>query len=274
MRLDYFTLLCDKPINISIGRLKAPTLDDIGNITFTVFGKYTVYLKLTPSEYYKTINKEQKELFWDYLTEEQQDGFSLYDLILVEDDVRDTFVEIFNFFFIEKIIFRDNLFYIVNVDKESPDDLELTVDNVIGVINPANILDVVDLIQQICCLKSDDPLDEVKPKFKNKKAEMLYQRMLKAKQEQEEQAAKKNSVNMQLANIISATAAKTPGLNIINIWQLTIFQLYDQFGKIQNDDIHYMNSVRVAVWGDENKQFDPSLWYKNNYNKERKNDLI
>ena len=29
-----------------------------------------------------------------------------------------------------------------------------------------------------------------------------------------------------------------------------------------------MNTVRVAVWGDDKNQFDPSLWYKNNFDKQ------
>ena len=268
MRIDYYTLLCKEPIDITIGRIKAPTLNEIGKISFAVFGKYTVYLKLTPDEYFNTINKKQGELFWDFLDDDQKKNFSLYDLILLESDVSETYIEIFNFFFVEKVIFRDSLFYILNISKDSPDDIELTEDNVVGVINPANILKVVDIIQQVCCIKSDDPLDEVMPTFKTEKAKIIYERMLKAKKEQEARAVKKNSVNMQLANLISATAEKIPGLNIINVWELTIFQLYDQFGKIQNDEVHNINSIRVAVWGDEKKEFDPSLWYRNNYNKQ------
>lgn len=92
--------------------------------------------------------------------------------------------------------------------------------------------------------------------------------MLKAKEKENKRKAQKDFYNMSLPNIISATAAKNPGLNIINIWDATLFQLYDQFEKAQNDDAHYMNSVRVAVWGDEKNQFDPSLWYKNNFDKQ------
>ena len=79
---------------------------------------------------------------------------------------------------------------------------------------------------------------------------------------------KQATIDVSVPNVISSTAAKSAGLNIINIWDATLFQLYDQFSKTQNDDIHYLNSVRVAVWGDEKNTYDHTLWYKNNYDKQ------
>ncbi len=270
MKLDYYTLLCPEPISLSIGTIKQPTLREIGELTFPKFGMYQVYLKLTPKNYYEYLNKEQGEKYWDILQDDQKNEITLYDIILIEKSVCYIYLEILNFFFIERVIFRDNLFLIINTtDYETPaEELELDRSNVKGLINPSTFQDVLDILQQICCIKSEDPLEEAKPKFKNAKARKLYERMLKAKEKEVKKQEKKDFLNMTLPNIISATAAKTPGLNIINIWDATLFQLYDQFEKIRNDDAHYMNSVRVAVWGDEKNQFDPSLWYKNNFDKQ------
>ena len=156
----------------------------------------------------------------------------------------------------------------LNIAMELYESGFLNKQNVKGMINPMTLADVLDILQQVCCIKSNDPLDDPKPKFKNEKARRLYERMLKANKKENKRKAQKDFYNMSLPNIISATAAKNPGLNIINIWDATLFQLYDQFEKAQNDDAHYMNSVRVAVWGDEKNQFDPSLWYKNNFDKQ------
>lgn len=270
MKLDYFTLLCPEPISLSIGTIRQPTLRDIGKLTYPKFGMYQVYLKLTPRDYYMYLNRSQGELYWDILQEEQQKEITLYDVILIEKPILYTYLEIFNFFFVERVIFRDNLFLIVDTDDYDtlPEDLELNKQNVKGMINPMTLADVLDILQQVCCIKSNEPLDDPKPKFKNEKARRLYERMLKAKEKENKRKAQKDFYNMSLPNIISATAAKTPGLNIINIWDATLFQLYDQFEKTLNDDAHYINSVRVAVWGDEKNQFDPSLWYKNNFDKQ------
>lgn len=270
MKLDYFTLLCPEPISLSIGTIKQPTLRDIGKITFTKFSIYQVYLRLTPREYYTLLGKEQDVSYWDMIPDEQRKEITLYDIIMMDNSLMLTYLEILNFFFVEKVVFRDNLFWIINMDanEELPDDISLDDDNIKGVINPVTFLDVLDILRQICCISSDDPLDTPKPKFKNKKAERLYEKMLKAREQENKKRAQKDFYNFSLPNIISATAAKNPGLNIINIWDTTLFQLYDQFGKAQNDDVHYMNTVRVAVWGDDKNQFDPSLWYKNNFDKQ------
>jgi hypothetical protein len=216
------------------------------------------------------LDKERGESYWNTLLDEQKESMSLFDLILLEDNVRITFEELFNFFFEERIIFREKLFIVVNTDDyTTPDDkLDIGENNVVGVIHEKNFLAIIDIIQQVCCIKSNDVLDDKNPVFKNEKARKLWERMLEAKKEEEKRKAKKMNINLTLPNIISTTAAKSTNLNIVSIWDVTLFQLYDTFNHLQNNDAHYINSVRVAVWGDEKKTFDPSLWYKNIFDKE------
>lgn len=275
MRLDYYTLLCPVPISLSIGTIKQPTLIDIGKLTYPRFKIYQAYLKLTPRAYYESINPEQGKKDWEILTDEQKQEVTLYDVIIVEEPVRYYFLEIFNFFFVERVIFAEDIFWILKTDDyETPmDEIELTKDNVKGAITYDTLSDVLDILQQVCCMKSSDPLDEEKPKFKNAKAKKLYEKMLKAKEDDKKEKEFEDFVNLTLGNIVSSTAAKSMNLNIINIWDATLFQLYDQFRRAQTDDAHYMNAVRVAVWGDEKNQFDPALWYKNTYDKQQNQDF-
>ena len=270
MKLEYYTLLCPTPIKLSIGRIKKHTLREIGEFSFLRFRVYEAYLLLTPNNYYNNLADETDKAYWESIPDEQKIHTTLYDLILLYDDLRECFLEIFNFFFIERVVFRDNVYYTLNTDDyDTPDDeIEFTEDNIVGVINYSNIYDVLDILRQVCCIKSDDPLDEQKPVFKNAKAKKLYEKMLKAKEEETKKKEKQATIDASVPNVISSTAAKSAGLNIINIWEATLFQLYDQFSKTQNDDIHYLNSVRVAVWGDEKNTYDHTLWYKNNYDKQ------
>lgn len=273
MKLDYFTLLTPDPISLSIGTLRKPTLREISKLTFFKYGMYQVYIKLTPRDYYTVLNKNKNNGYWDTLSEEQKNEISIYDLILSEEQLLHTYLEILNYFFVERIAFRDGLFFVMGEDESGSSNNESSgnennLDNVVGIINPITFNEVIDAIQQICCIKSEDPLDEATPKFKNEKAKKLYERMLKAKEEQNKRRARENHVNTTLPNIISATAAKSNSLNIINIWDITVFQLYDQFYKLRNNDIHYLNVVRTSVWGDEKNQFDQAFWYRNNFEKQ------
>ena len=269
MRLSYEELIApsDVPITLSIGHIKNHSLREIFKHGINAFRLYQFYLQLKPFDYYTQLNKEEGSSYWDKLTEEQRNDISMYDVIITNDDVASTYEELFDFFFVERVVYIDKLFFLLKTDdyETKKENLEITEENFAGTIHPINFESVIDILRQVCCMESSDILEEKNPKFKNKRAKMIYEKLLKAKKEGM-LASKTEQRNFNIANIISSTSAKSNNLNIIDIWNSTLFQLYDQFNKIQNNDIYYINSVRVAVWGDEKNKFDSTLWYKNNYN--------
>lgn len=265
MRLDYGTQLSPVPITLSIGTLRKPTLKEISQITFDRFSFYEFFLKLSPETYYTKLQKENDgEAYWDSLTEEEQDKITIYNIIEEDDKIRSTYVEIFNFFFVETVIYQEGFFILLkeNVAIDNPD--KISKEQVRGVIAKNNFSQVISLLQQICCICNDEEsLDDMK--FKNNLARKLMEKMLKAKKK--EQETKKSDLNLTIPNIISSLANKHPSLNYVNIWDLTIFQLLDAFNRTRANSMYDIDSTRVSVWGDEKKTFDVSLWYENNYDK-------
>lgn len=262
MRLDYGTQLSPVPITLSIGTLRKPTLKEISQITFDRFSYYEFFLKLSPETYYTKIKKDDGEAYWSSLTEEEQDKITIYNIIEEDKQIRSTYVEIFDFFFVETVIYQEGFFILL---KEKPANLdEIKKEQVRGAIAKENFSQVISLIQQICCIyNEEESLDDMK--FKNNLARKLMEKMLKAKKK--EQETKKSDLNLTIPNIISSLANKHPSLNYVNIWDLTIFQLLDAFNRTQANSMYDIDSTRVSVWGDEKKTFDVSLWYKNNYDK-------
>lgn len=265
MRLDYGTQLSPVPITLSIGTLRKPTLKEISQITFDRFSFYEFFLKLSPETYYTKLRTENDgEAYWSSLTEEEQGKITVYDIIKEDEQIRNTYVEIFNFFFVETIIYQEGFFILLkeNTAIDKPD--EIKKEQVRGAIAKDNFSQVLSLLQQICCIyNEEESLDDMK--FKNNLARKLMEKMLKAKKK--EQETKKSDLNLTIPNIISSLANKHPSLNYLNIWDLTIFQLLDAFNRIQANSMYDIDSTRVSVWGDEKKTFDVSLWYKNNYDK-------
>lgn len=265
MRLDYGTQLSPVPITLSIGTLRKPTLKEISQITFERFSFYEFFLKLSPETYYTKLRKENDgEAFWDSLTEEEKDKITIYNIIEEDEKIRSTYVEIFNFFFVETVIYQEGFFILLkeNTVIDNPDKIKR--EQVRGAIAKDNFSQVMSLLQQICCIyNEEESLDDMK--FKNNLARKLMEKMLKAKKK--EQEAKKSDLNLTIPNIISSLANKHPSLNYVNIWDLTIFQLLDAFNRTQVNSMYDIDSTRVSVWGDEKKTFDVSLWYKNNYDK-------
>ena len=234
------------------------TLQDISELTFDKFSYYEFFVKMTPKTFYTELRGDDGKQYWNSLTKEQQDKITLYDLIEQDEKLRNTYVDILNFFFIETVIFQEGYFILLNQGVEFSDVLKTS--DIRGAMSREIFLQVLDLIQQICCICGENEnLDEMK--FKNNLAKQLMEKILKEK--------KKNKLdkNMTIPNIISALSNKHPSLNFTNIWSLTIFQLLDSFNRTQANSVFEIDSTRVSVWGDEKKTFDVSLWYKNEYDK-------
>ena len=262
MYLDYGTQISPTPIKLSIGTLRKPKLIEISDITFERFNVYEVFIKMTPEKFYTKIQKDTGKDYWNSLSEEQKEEITLYKIILNDEITRNTYIEIFNFFFLETVIFKEGFFLLL---KEDIEEQEITPDKVQGVIHEDIFLDVLDLIQQICCVH-DKESSEKDIKFKNNLAKNLFNRIQKA--QKKEKAERKADINLTIPNIISSVSSKHPSLNYSNIWDITIFQLLDTFGHLQVNTMHDIDSIRVAVWGDEKKTFNAALWYKNQYDKQ------
>lgn len=263
MKLDYGTQISPYPIALSIGSIKKPKLKDIADtkkgMSFDKFSYYLVFIKMTPEKFYTEIQRRKD--YWDFIPDEQKENISLYDIILKEESLQNLYVDILNFFFVETVVFEQEMFILLkpNVDTTK----KIKKEDISGVIKKELFVKVLDLIQQICCIK-DYEEDISKETFKNNIAKKLFERLRKAKKEV---SSKKLDLNLTMPNIISSLSNKHPSLNYTNIWNITIFQLYDSFEKIRINTIFDIDSRRISIWGDKNKSFDPNLWYRNNYDK-------
>ena len=265
MRLDYGTQLSPAPIKLSIGTLKKPTLREIADtendMSFEKFNFFQVFLKMTPEKYFGSIFPNDS--IWNSLDEDAKDDMTMYSVILQDEKARDIFLDIFNFFFLEKVIFKEGFFILLrpdvgNTTKINPEDIR-------GVIKENSFLQVINIIQQILGINDpeDEPIENLK--FKNEKARRNYLKMLKGQKKR--RAAAKNDINLSIPNIISSVASRHPSVNLINIWDYTVFQLLDSFNRLQANAYYDIDASRVSTWGDEKKTFDAALWYKNTYDK-------
>lgn len=265
MILDYGTQLSPHPIELSVGTIKKPTLFKISEITYQRFTFYEVFLKMTPKLYYTDIKKDSGGTeYWNSLTKEERNTLTLYQAILKEKGLQELYVEIFNFFFVEPVIFLDGYFVILNKNIQSVNDIVPEKD-VRGIISENILLQVLEVIQQVCGIYEKDKVVE-ESKFKNKLAKKLYEKMQKGEQEKKEK--EKVNPDYSLANIVSSVSNNHPTISPTTVYDLTIFQLLDSFNRLQLSKVYEIDKTRVSVWGDEKNTFNASLWYKNEYDKE------
>ena len=267
MILDYFTIQNYKPINLSIGSIRKPTLEDISYLTFDKYNLYVFLLKITPYTYYTVWRKEDGgEETWNDMPEEKRNAVNVFTILREDKELMTLYLEMLNWFFLEKVIFLDEYFILLK-DKncDIPDD-EIKMDDIRGVISEQTFDEIIEIIQQICYVYDKEEKEDEIPKFKNKLAEKMYEKMKKQKAMQK----KKADENLTIPNIISAVNGKHPSLDYTNIYQLTVFQLIDTFNRMIVDGMYEIDSTRVSVWGDEKKNFDATLWYRNEYEKRDK----
>ena len=52
-------------------------------------------------------------------------------------------------------------------------------------------------------------------------------------------------------------------INYTNVWDMTVYQLWDTFARLRNNEIYASGRTSVSVWGDKENKFDYNLWFKN-----------
>lgn len=246
MKLNYFQLLSSAPIYIQgIGGIVSPKLKDISAIGYNTYQQHLNFLLMDLKTFLTTIGRPDD---YECLTEEQKINLQLYDVLAKDVDSAVVLQSALDFFIVENVEFlAEHKAFMVKRDED-----------VIGCITRENFKDVVDIICQRINIKTKDLEDA--SKVKNKKALSIMQKLKKGREDMAKQA--KVDKNMELGNIISAVANKSQSLNIINIWDLTVFQLWDCFNRLTNNNIYDINAASVSAWGDKDNKFDFNGWFK------------
>ena len=248
-------------------------------------------------DYFRYYSQEQKQKVLDVkkqyeeLDTKEKLSISFYDLLMYDELLICSFIEAFDFFFEEEVDFvvngneiTDAQFSFITYNKiDTPQNIKLRNGNeystiktnreLVGVINRSNFKDVVDIILQRNSVQMEEEItaeDLTKVKNKNKVMQLM-EKMKKGQKQLDKTREKKReekglSSATELANIISCVAAKNHnGLNMINIWDMTIYNLYEQFKLIRENNIHEAETLSVFVWGDKSNKFDIDGWFKEKF---------
>lgn len=181
-------------------------------------------------------------------SEEEKSKIQVFDLLLANKQSALLLQNVVNFFMAETVTY-------------SPNDHNFIVQeqgNTVGIITKDNYPGLCDLICQRNCIRWN-PSEDLS-KVKSKKAREIMQKLQKGRSEKAKKS--KSDANMELGNIISAVANKSQSLNILNIWDLTVYQLWDCFSRLSNNTIYHIQSMSAATWGNKDHSFDAAAWFK------------
>ena len=248
MKPDYFDLLSPEPIYFeSVGGIKSPTLKEIRAIGYHTYQMYLTVLLLRPESYFDMTGQPE---YFNSLSTDIKSKFNSFDLITGNKDMCSITEHALNFFLESDVSYSSTQKGFLLYDKNSPDLLA-------GIIHKDVWPQLCDIILQRNYIRQSV---EQTSEIKSKRALAIMQKLKKGRENHSKKGT--SDKNMEIGNIISAVAGKSNSLNLINIWDITIYQLWDSFYFFFNHNILDIQSISVAVWGDKDNHFDAAGWFK------------
>lgn len=258
MKLNYADLISPYPFYLShVGGIKSPTLREIWHpdVTYQTYQAYLTLLLMTPQHYCEQVN-HSKAAWYQALPDETKQNINMMDMIAMDINLQHSYSIMFNFFFAENVRWNSEqqLFCTYRPDSEE------TQENVCGFIHKNIYVDLCDIILQRCGVSRTDTGTDT-AKVKSPRAQNILKKLQKGRQKTSNHSNQDKDIN--LPNLITAVATKSNSINFTNIWDLTIYQLYEQFKREQANVFFDIQKMSVAAYGNEKNTFKGNEWYRN-----------
>jgi len=235
--IDKFDLISGADINYQgICFLHPPRLNEIRKIGFNEYNSYIALIMMD-------LNKCASIIGVDLDTIKSIPGLQVFDIFISNDKLREDFRKVLSFFI------SGDIEYSISYKA-----FKVTYNDIVGYINKNNYPDIVACILKLNCINNEQKDETI---FKDEASKKLYEKIQNAKKTGK---LKSENENFSLTNIISSVALYGDGYNIVNVWELTIYQLYDQFYRLSSKLQLDILGTRWAVWGKEDFDFD--FWHK------------
>lgn len=253
--IPYFLLISGKPFQFDDYHFKPPTLNFLRDNNGENYHIYLYYLYLLLCSKLDIIKMLRLQEQYNQLSFETRTYFTKFRLLLSSGGA-EILQQAIQFFVEDTVVFnQDESCFLLYHNKKN-----------IKKLDNSNFLTFCDYISQIAYRNKHNDEGSIEDKeFASEKAKQRYIEIQKRKTDFNKTKTENNTENsnFELGNVIAKLSAKSDsGYNLINIFDLTVFQLYDQFYQIvYNNQIEgYVH--KWAAWGTED--FDFSLWYQNN----------
>jgi hypothetical protein len=203
-------LLKGNPIKINnVGIIYPVKISDIVDITIEMYNQHLNILCIESEDIKKLFNFEDMKTYeFIYLN------------CVQSDEYKNVVIEALSFFFKEKKIDFKELygFYLGDIKENRLIGLE-------------NFEEIKYIIKKLNCLVSEEEEDKYNPV--NDRAKRILEKLKKDKEIREKIKQNSESDSLNLFDLISILAAYGNNINIINVWDLTIFQFNNQFNRMK-----------------------------------------
>lgn len=261
INLSYYDLIDPTPYNYKdICHIRAVTLRDISCLEnkYDTYKTYINLFSLDVEDYYKFTEQSTEDIV------EISKAFerigkkpNIYDLISITPTLLNELIVALNFFIVEEVAFDTSTkeLCIMAVD----DDGDIVPYKRFGAETYYELIDVINQRHAVARPSQDDKIEN--QVFKNARAREIWVKTHNPEVKKLRDAANINKYN--LGNIVSALTAKSKTISIINVWDVSVFNIYDQFDRIRVNAVDEINARAVSIWGDSDKKYNYESWYEN-----------
>lgn len=257
MKLDYAALISPYPFYIEgVGGINSPVLKQIWSpkITYQGYKMFLTLLLMTPEAFCK--QADLSRLTWyESLSDDERMKINMMDIISTDDSLQKSYSNMFDFFFEENVIWDNE--YNLFITYESTDSNGQIIPK--GLIHHDIFAELCDIILQRCGITRNNADTDIS-KVKSKRALEIMDKLKKRRPKHSNSS--EHDEDIELPNLIASVAVKSNSVNFTNIWDLTVFQLYEQFKKEQTNVYFDIQKMSVAAYGNEKKTFKGDEWYK------------
>lgn len=209
-----------------------------------IFEKYNQYLSIISYNTDDVIDLYKARDEYEKLSYDARARIDAFSLLISVDFFREVLWKALQFFIKETVVYDHELcgFSVYNGKKR------------VSVIDGNTYKNVRDVILKANYIKVE--MSENECVFANNKARAIFAKLKKGRN-----AKKATGEMLAIYDVVSAVSIQSNSYNLLNIGDLTIYQLYDQFYRLDTKTQIDVCSLKWAAWGTE--PFDFSLWYKN-----------
>ena len=257
-KIDRTSILAGNPVDFGLLTIYQPSLKDINKIGYDQFARITNLLTISESDLLLLYNKEHIE------NGETNPILWLYDNCLKNPTF---FLELQIGFltYIKEEVFLDTdnkgFKFLVDGEKVLPGGKVIKTQQFFS-LTTKNFSEFQSIVRLLNMSEEEDDeiiTDDLEMKRKFEEARKKL-KLAKAKA-RAEQAAKHRGKEITLPDIVSSLCAYGVGYTLFNVWDLTIYQLYDQFKRLQLKE-NYETGTQMLLAGVDSKKVDLQYWIK------------
>ena len=249
MKFTYEDLLCGEPIFVEgIGHFRSPKIKELNPTTGIGYRQYYTYINILSWDKSDLLEIIKKESEVQYTLLNKKENFNTFDIITLFPYLLGIVKSAFEFFIYEVIEWDNADRKFITLSKDDPN-------KVVGEINRLNYDEVRDMVLQMNYINLGK--DESSMNFTTAKAKEYWEKVQKYLKQEGKKS--KGDKRFRLSNIISKLSVLPTGYTLFNIYDLTVFQLYDQFlqyGYLRAMDLN----ERACSYGLGSKDFKFDNW--------------